>query len=367
VKRGLLGLLFALGLIVVSAPAVRANNAQTFLLIAGQHEVVGTVQVSTDQEHLYLTYLIDDATPLGWWISEVHVAVSTTLDGIPQKNGNPIPGKFPYPRPFIQDPWVQSLTVKIDIEDAWRGNPVTIAAHGVVQKLAGLDALELSLPGTATLSNVVYPFEGGPAYFPSMTVVSSYGMFNGNYPGWCVDLDHYIYERETYDVKVYSSYGTLPAGLVEHPENLDLVNWILNQNYVGKPAPDALPYTYGDVQMAIWTLVEDVAVPNNLGTWSQAHVDAILAAAQASGEGFRPVCGQDVAIILAPFDPQNPDEAVTAQVVLVTLRVPCGEESETAWAGVDLGNGNYGFGFPGKNWALYFIYNIPLNTPRGRR
>ena len=39
--------------------------------------------------------------------------------------------------------------------------------------------------------------------------------------------------------------------------NFDLVNWIINQDYVGKPAGAARHYTYGDVQRAIWELIEE--------------------------------------------------------------------------------------------------------------
>ena len=87
---------------------------------------------------------------------------------------------------------------------------------------------------------------------------SAAAALTGVYEGWCIDTDRLISDNTNYTAKVYSSYEPLPAGLVEHPENLDLVNWIINQNYVGKPAGGSLGnYTYGDVQLAIWTLIED--------------------------------------------------------------------------------------------------------------
>ena len=54
---------------------------------------------------------------------------------------------------------------------------------------------------------------------------------------------------QTYTVNVYPTTGTIPAGLVPTPANFPEVNWILNQNFVGKT--DTISggvYTYGDVQ-----------------------------------------------------------------------------------------------------------------------
>ncbi len=40
--------------------------------------------------------------------------------------------------------------------------------------------------------------------------------------------------------------------MIEKPYNFDLVNWILNQNFVYKNAGGTGNYTYGDIQRAIW-------------------------------------------------------------------------------------------------------------------
>jgi hypothetical protein len=155
---------------------------------------------------------------------------------------------------------------------------------------------------------------------------------------------------------VYSSYEDLPEGLVEYTENLDLVNWIINQGYVGQVSPDGYgTYTYGDVQRAIWTLIEDNNSTSGLGAWSQNRVDEIVAAAYASGEGFTPGCSDYVAVILQPVDGQ---QVITiAQVTFASVGVPCNPlfEYETAWGA--------GYDFPGKNWATYFGYTVQGEMP----
>jgi len=111
--------------------------------------------------------------------------------------------------------------------------------------------------------------------------------------------------------------------MVENPDHLDLVNWIINQDYVGEAAPDGLgTYTYGDVQRAIWTLVEDGNSTSGLGAYSQARVDVIVAQATANGEGFVPGCGQFVAVILQPVEPGDAQVTI-AQVTIAGVGVPC--------------------------------------------
>jgi len=61
-------------------------------LIAGQNTDVGDIRVWDDGKFLYVEY----TTVEPWCFTETHLAVSPDLAGIPQQNGNPIPGQFPY-------------------------------------------------------------------------------------------------------------------------------------------------------------------------------------------------------------------------------------------------------------------------------
>jgi hypothetical protein len=196
---------------------------------------------------------------------------------------------------------------------------VSCVCDSATHQVPDLAGLEENLPDQAALS-VTYPYGGGPSYFPHMYITNG-GDLDGDYYGWCVDTDHTINENTNYTVNVYSSYEALPAGLVEYPENLDLVNYILNQGYVGTPSPGCSGnYTYGDLQRAIWALVEDNQSTSGLGSWSQCRVDEILADANANGEGFVPDCEEEVAVIFAPVGGQ---QVVIAQVVMTTIPQSC--------------------------------------------
>jgi hypothetical protein len=63
-------------------------------------------------------------------LTEVHVHVADSLDGIPQRNGNPIPGNFDYKFEFDECLAGEYL---VDIEDLVEPGTYYIAAHAVVE------------------------------------------------------------------------------------------------------------------------------------------------------------------------------------------------------------------------------------------
>ena len=106
-----------------------------------------------------------------------------------------------------------------------------IAAHGVVQT-GGADGLEAMLPDQVTISTVYPGLEfSAPSYFD--ITVSGGTTLDGTYDGYCVDTDGGAVSGTA---NVYSSYEPLPQTRIEYPENLDLVNWIINQGFEGQPS-----------------------------------------------------------------------------------------------------------------------------------
>jgi len=298
---------------------------------------VGDVEVWNDGEYLYVKYVVTDED---WCLTETHLEVATAPEDIPQKNGNPIPGQFTHEG---EHDCVAGVEYKIDLSWA-AGTALSIAAHGVVQT-GGMDGLEATLPDQVTIATAFPGLGyGAPSYFD--VTVSGGTTLDGMYDSYCVDTDR---GRGDGTANVYSSYEPLPPSVpIEKPENLDLVNWIINQGFEGQPSGCDGAYTYGDVQWAIWQLVEDdpPADHKSLGDWSLCRAQEILDAAVANGEGFVPGCGDVVGIILDPVEWRQP--------VIIWVEVPCPED-ETAWGGDYFGDPRE---FPGKNWAIHFAYSV---------
>lgn len=338
-------ILASLLLLLVPAIALAHTEGDPFVtdLTAGGGNIksakdVGDVLVWNDGDYLYVKYVVTDGD---WCLTETHLEVATALEDIPQVNGNPPPGQFTYSGAHN---CVGTYTYAIPI--GWDpGTRLLIAAHGVVHT-GGMGGIDAMLPTQVTMATAFPGLGfGAPSYFD--VTVSGGTTLGGTYDAYCVDTDRgrLISGLAT----AYSSYEPLPASVpIEYPENLDLVNWIINQNFVGQPSGCDGAYTYGDVQWAIWKLVDD-ALPLNLGSlgdWSPCRAQEILAAAIASGEGFVPGCGQMMGIILDPVEWLQP--------VIIWIPAPCGQD-ETAWGGDYFGTP---LEFPGKNWAIYFDYTV---------
>ncbi len=309
-------------------------------LIAGQHYVVGKVSAEKDGNLVKVTYRILDPV---WSISEIHLAIGD----IPvNRNNNPKVGHFAINEKYDQP--VKYKTFEVGI--TWAGPVLPVAAHAVVQKNLALEYFNESLPAGHIDFQVSHP--GTEGYF-NTTV--TYGETSETLTGWCIDTDHTIYSGTPYRAELVSTYELAGMGLVEYPENLGKVNWILNQGFLGQASSCGGEYTFGDIQRAIWALVEDEQSTSGLGTWSQCRVDEILAAANESGDSFEPACEQVIAVALVPYDVLGnpiPNQITITQITIVEKLLECTEEymEETAWGA--------GVRFNDNNWAtLFYLCN----------
>jgi hypothetical protein len=120
------------------------------------------------------------------------------------------------------------------------------------------------------------------------TTVTLTGPAAGVYEGWCVDYHNHISTGKKYN----SGIAGENYSVVGHPENMDLVNWIINQDFQSQG------YKMMDVQGAIWFLVDD----NVSSKYTGGKAAKIVELAQANGEGFVPAVGQIVGLIIDPND-----------------------------------------------------------------
>lgn len=298
-----------------------------------------------------------DITDPDFEITEAHFDIECSLGDIPQThNGNPKPGKFEYSTSSA--PWEFDFTLPTGCSC-----PFYVAAHakGI---LGNSSCFAASIPpGCVTLSNVHHPDPQPWAAYWTFDI-SNAGAFNGTYLGWCIDLAHEMQQNTTFNcARIYSSLDTLPScdvgfPYIDHPENFDKVNYILNHYHVGDVvnltnydcslAGGTGALTAVDLQKIIWILLDE-GPGNDLWQYADSlRMNAVLCDANANGEGFVPNCanGDLIAFIVIPDGENCP---FTVQPILA-MAPCCGTTSEqTAW-----GDGKYGGQFPGPNWATYF-------------
>lgn len=310
--------LFLVLVFLVSLAGITNAAEMVIDLVAGQHEIIGNVTVVQNGSELIVTY---QTTEPGWCLTTTQLYVG---EEPPQRHS---PGRFPYKHENLD--CVTSDTFIISGIDS----DVYIAAH------ADAYYSDQIILGDGSVTFTLAP-SVGTSYFNNTVT----GSVNGYYTAWCVDVDHAISIGTEYQGQAFSSLGALPAGVVDHPENMDLVNYVLNQDYLSQGM------SYGDIQLAIWMLIDDTTTEP--GPYTPGHAEAIVADALANGEGFVPSCGDILAVVVVP--------EVIAQTTIIEYTLPClevGQRGETAWAiadnAIDFNQG----------WGSYFLFTFSSQGP----
>jgi hypothetical protein len=123
---------------VFAVPAFGVDGGEfSTPLYAGQDQPVGDVFVTNDGTNIYVKYLLnDDAKDEGWVLRELHLAVESEIEVIPNKGGNPAPGQFEYKIYFDYDDTTTEYKFAIPISDIGTEiRSVCLAAHAVVEKV----------------------------------------------------------------------------------------------------------------------------------------------------------------------------------------------------------------------------------------
>ena len=143
-------------------------------------------------------------------------------------------------------------------------------------------------------------------------VGAGFDFANGTFASWCGDKEYHI-NKDSYDMDVYSSlYPDQMPAFAAHADKWARVNWIFNHldNYTG--------HTWGEVQGAIWIVMNDWTGPSEGGVLYDA-VSQQMASDSESHTDFTPLPGGWAAVV---FVPQGTDaEAGTPDIQTMFIQV----------------------------------------------
>ncbi|TBN06476.1 hypothetical protein EYD45_00925 [Hyunsoonleella flava] len=201
---------------------------------------------------------------------------------------------------------------------------------------ADIEGFAASLPETVSVFTKLPECIEGGGSFAALDIDDGY-LAGLDIPAWCADLEGQL-TGGTFSYDVYSSYEDVSGleqspgvPLFENPNDFDRINWLLNQNIIGteSKSEEGGIYTFGHLQWAIWEIIEgtgnnctddcDFLSCDPIDQWDNDKDNnerlglELVAAAEASGEGFVPQCGQKIAVILA---------STTSQSLIITKEVP---------------------------------------------
>lgn len=284
-------------------PDEYCGEATIVPLIAGQHIDVGEVIITNDEEFIYVEFVTNDP----WVLVETHVAVSDTLDGLPQtKKGSPKIGNFDY-----------TIDSFIDLSQWPDATELYIAAHAVVQMLndngdpiqeetawgegEGFDKSwamyfiytiqDCEEPGWEdwiVLPDFEVEIIVNPGYWSTfdseLTNIpwGEYSVEDWWYGGWCVQ-EEVPMEFGSYWTYLYSSLATdLPPEIAAY--DWEMINYVINHT-----PPAATPE---DIQEAIWYFTE-----NKTEYPIDPEALQMVLAAEEFGVGYHPEPYGTVAVI----------------------------------------------------------------------
>jgi hypothetical protein len=294
---------------------------------------VGDVLVWEDGGNLYAKYM----TTGDWCITGTHLQVATSLDGIPQKNGNPIPGKFEHKDAYALAPCVQA-TAPILLGNWSAGTSLYIAAHAVVvrpidgcsETVWQIGDVEVVNASTGWLENYADEFNWGDPAGPTTagpTLAEEQPAFTDPFMVGTTPTSEFPFNSN--DSRNYATdfdvqwNGGLPFG------GKLIISWSPGQSATEKKvvSDGFSTATFTDVGTPSpgkgWFLDTYPLVQNSVDVNSLSMGTHTINFQHTQGDGTY-------------WD-------------WILLEKPC-EQWETAWgAGMD---------FDGKNWATYFMYTV---------
>lgn len=304
-------------------------------LFTAEYIFVGTLTVVQTGKELTISY---DITEAGFGIVKTHLDISDAYNEFPvNSSGNPMLEEFDFVDDF-ETP-VTSVTYNLNIDGL---SSVSIAAQAVViyadeTDCVGIVQIEDLLPDS--LVYLSWKYSKTDSYYKIN--ISNAGLFDGEHLGWCADNN---WAPVNYpNATLVSSYDTslsLLSGIVDHPENLDLLNYLMNTYFENQPFPV--------IQSAVWTLLNGF-YENTTGGIELTHeqeetLALVMENVYANGEGFVPECGQDMVILINSGDSKSYQNCF----IMISLSEEIQTRSEIVWG--------YGNPFGGESGAMYFDY-----------
>jgi hypothetical protein len=281
-------------------------SATVFPILAGKNLNIGTVAVSNNLSFIHVAYQI---TAPNWFMNESQVAIATTLGGIPQSKGGPIPGQFPYKT--IHNPVVTSFSYDIPLNTWTAGTELYVATHCSLQKIVGgivterqtgwsgdhefpgknwamyfhytVAGCHINLPTDTVCVTMHYP--GTQSYWSHdlSSVPAGYDVADGNYLGWCLQANVYAYPDTLYcGTTLYAvTDPNLPAVFAN--VKWDMINWVLNHKNGA---------SNNDIQDAIWYFSGSKSYPTSQGAIG------LIMDAEANGVGYVPGPGEIMSVVV---------------------------------------------------------------------
>jgi hypothetical protein len=224
-------------------------------LIAGQNIDVGRVELEWLDHDLKVTYIIEAAD---WQIKEVHFGWWYQESDLPI---HAIPGQLQYVREHLNER-EHTFTISkdnlctftkgtVEFEKCHQNCPCWFAAHAVVERPCPTEK-NVYIPGEYATSAIVNVTRQGRSSYFNVRIQGE-GINADVNNGWCLNHKKELPEGLWLDSGVIYEWQDL-EGVIKYPENMPYIQWIAEQNFVGRETRCGVIVNRDHVQNAIWAL-----------------------------------------------------------------------------------------------------------------
>lgn len=261
-----------------------AETSEVDLVLDGNS--IGQVSIALQRDSVFIDYVSNPDVI----ITEFKFHVSTSKENLPASEGKLTPSDFQFTENDLSMPIARitgSSTYKGSIFFAF------FCKISFTTTDSESEIVKAKIKSTYSITDA--------SYFKAFVSSEAY---DKEFLAYCLQGDQAMDTAYLHDVKRLSSLSkdkTLLASTVDAPDNLDLVNWTLNQDPSRWKRSDGAQANGADRQMAIWKLVEKTGNPtgvNIAGKFDLPTVNKIVTDAKAEGNNYKPSCGDQVVFVL---------------------------------------------------------------------
>jgi hypothetical protein len=267
-----------------NAQGLLEETSQVDLILDGNK--VGDLSIALQRDSLFIDY---DLNP-DIIVRDLKFHISTSKETLPNAEGRLSSESFRFTDSDLSMP-----IAKITGSASYKG-PIFFTFFCKVSHISNISESDIVQAKVISTHNIE-----DPSYF-KINITSQQG--TEEFQSYCLQGDQSMDTSFVHDVKRLSSLSkdaSLLSSTIDLPENLDLVNWIVNQDPSRWMRPDGNPSNGADRQMAIWKLIEKTGNPtgvNIAGKFDVSTVNKIVSDAKLNGNQFKPSCGDKVLYIL---------------------------------------------------------------------
>lgn len=274
------------------------DNSVSYVIWTENESNIGNLDISNDSDSIYIKILTDKACFL-----EANLQISNDKSLLSKRLENNSSVHFINKTRETKCGFYYKFSIPIDSIATSNNGFIYLSIDGNLK----LYSQEIIIDFPSRVNMNYFGSETQNELSPFTIKLNNQNIDNNCYNGWCIGYK-VEFSNEDYDADViYTFFSSTNNNLSYSYNNLNQINWLINQQFIGKESLEFGIFNLRDKQIAMWYLLDQFSDENwteeieENGSWaSPKRVSEILLKANENGKDFVPTFGDKLAIILRP-------------------------------------------------------------------